>query len=285
MVSITGHQCPQAACLIEAGLQSHILTPQDPAYQIREDSYFSNTAKSGPACIFLPESSEQVSTAVKALVAAKEAFAIRSGGHAPLNGSNDIKGGVTIDLSCLNNIQYDENSQLVTFGPGVRWKHVYQALEQYDRVVAGGREGETGVAGFLLGGGNTWFTAHKGFACDNVVSYQVVLADGRIITVKQDTHADLFRALKGGSNNLGIVTSFTMNTITYKNIWGGVTMMSKQYIPDVIRATVEFTTNLPNYPESSLIVGVNYNSRVKDIIAGGALVHTQGVEDSPAFAQ
>ncbi|KAI1759337.1 hypothetical protein GGR53DRAFT_513877 [Hypoxylon sp. FL1150] len=285
MVPISDHKCPQAACLIEAGLQSHILTPEDPAYQVREDSYFSNTVKLGPACIFLPESAEQVSVAVRALASAKEAFAIRSGGHSSVSGSNDIGGGVTIDLSHLNSIQYDENSQLVTFGPGVRWKHVYHELEKYDRIVAGGREGETGVGGFLLGGGNTWFTAHKGFACDNVVSYEIVLADGRIITVKQDAHADLFRALKGGTNNFGIVTSFTMRTIPCKKIWGGVSMMSKQYIPDMIRVTADFTTNLPNYPESSLIATINYSPQIKDIVAGGALVQTQGVEDSPAYAE
>ncbi|KAI1406790.1 hypothetical protein F5Y13DRAFT_196797 [Hypoxylon sp. FL1857] len=282
---ISGHSCPQAACLVEAGLQSHVFTPQDPAYQTSEDSYFSNTAKLGPACIFIPESAEQVSIAIKALAAAKQTFAIRSGGHAPAPGSNDINGGVTIDLSNLKSVQYDCDSQRVTFGPGVRWKHVYLELEKYDRVVAGGREGETGVAGFLLGGGNTWFTAHKGFACDNVVSYQVVLADGQVIIAKQDVHPDLFRALKGGSNNFGIVTSFTMSTIPYKPIWGGTIMASKEYVPDAIRATANFATNLPNYPESSLIAAVNYIPQAKDIITGAALVHTQGMTDSPAFAE
>ncbi|RYC62600.1 hypothetical protein CHU98_g3600 [Xylaria longipes] len=140
------------------------------------------------ACIFPPQTAGHVSTALRALVATKEKFAIRSGGRAPLEKSNNIHGGVTIDLSYLDSIQYDTDSELVTFGPGVRWKHVYRELAyhgtlrnnprrpgvpgtcrrpvrqdcdiaKHNRVVAGGREGETGVAGFLLGGGNTWFTA------------------------------------------------------------------------------------------------------------------------------
>ncbi|KAI1858095.1 uncharacterized protein JN550_012851 [Neoarthrinium moseri] len=198
-------QSAQAACLVRAGLKTCVFLPGDLEYQTSIGSYFSNTAKLAPACVFIPESTEQISRAVKALVAAKEKFAIRSGGHAPLSAANNIQNGVAIDLSQLNSIQYDAESKLVTFGPGVRWKHIYHELQKHERVVAGGREGETGVAGFLLGGGNTWFTAQKGFGCDNVVSYDIVLADGQIITAKQGLNADLFRALKGGSNNFGIV--------------------------------------------------------------------------------
>ncbi|KAI0000274.1 hypothetical protein F4779DRAFT_622547 [Xylariaceae sp. FL0662B] len=281
----THHQYPQAACLVKAGLQSHVFTPRDPTYQASLDSYFSNTSKLGPACIFIPESAEQVSTAIKALVAAKEKFATRSGGHAPLRASNNIYNGVTIDLSHLNDIQYDAASNLVSFGPGVRWKHIYEELQKHSRVVAGGREGETGVAGFLLGGGNTWYTSQMGFACDNVVSYEVVLADGQIITAKQDTHTDLFRALKGGSNNFGIVVNFTMNTIPYQDIWGGTTMSSKEHVSDMIHVVADFTTNLPSHPDSSLIAAVNYIPQLKDVIVGGALVETRGIKDAPAFAK
>ncbi|KAI1840790.1 hypothetical protein JX266_012997 [Neoarthrinium moseri] len=278
-------QSAQAACLVRAGLKTCVFLPGDLEYQTSIGSYFSNTAKLAPACVFIPESTEQISRAVKALVAAKEKFAIRSGGHAPLSAANNIQNGVTIDLSQLNNIQYDAESKLVTFGPGVRWKHIYHELQKHERVVAGGREGETGVAGFLLGGGNTWFTAQKGFGCDNVVSYDIVLADGQIITAKQGLNADLFRALKGGSNNFGIVVSFTMNTISCQNIWGGGMTVSKQYSADVIRATVNFTTNLTKFPDSSLISVISYNPQVKDIIVGGALVETRGVKDAPAFAE
>lgn len=279
------HQPLSVACLIEAGLQAHVFMPQDPAYQASIDSYFSNTAKLQPACVFIPESTEQVSRAIKALVTTKEEFAIRSGGHAPFGGSNNVQSGVTIDLSHLSSIQYDGDSKLVTFGPGVRWKHIYTALQEYGRVVTGGREGETGVAGFLLGGGNTWFTGQKGFACDNVVSYDVVLADSQIVTVTKDVHGELFRALKGGSNNFGVIVSFTMNTIACENIWGGTTISSKEHIPDMICAVANFTTSLPNNPDSSLIAGINYIPQVEDIIIGGALVETQGRQDSPAFAE
>ncbi|KAH9886126.1 hypothetical protein F4778DRAFT_759092 [Xylariomycetidae sp. FL2044] len=269
--------------LVEAGLQSSLTFPSDQLYSDREGSYWSNTAKLRPACIFLPQSSQQVSEGLKVLVACKQTFAVRSGGHAPLATSNNIHQGVTIDLSLLTSIRYDPGSETVTFGPGLRWKHVYEELQKYDRVVAGGRESDTGVAGLLLGGGNTWFTARKGFACDNVVSYDVVLADGSSITADAANHVDLFRALKGGSNNFGIVVSFTMSTIPCRRIWGGTTMSLKQHAQEAIQCTANFTSNIKHYPDSSLLTGLTYVPQVKEVVMGGVLVETRGVEDSPAF--
>ncbi|KAI8945939.1 hypothetical protein F4801DRAFT_597197 [Xylaria longipes] len=103
--------------------------------------------------------------------------------------------------------------------------------------------------------------------------------------VAQGMHANLFRALKGGSNNFGIVVSFTMNTIPGKDIWGGTTMTSKEYTSDAICAVTNFTTNVSNYPDSSLIAVVTYIPQVKDIVVLGALVETRGMKDSPAFAE
>ncbi|RYP51046.1 hypothetical protein DL768_003546 [Monosporascus sp. mg162] len=187
--------CSQATYLMRAGLQSRILLPSDSGYNACEKSYFSNTAKLKLACIIRPTFNSQVSTALRALVATNEKFAIRSGVYTLLIGLNNIHGGVTIDLSLLNSVRFDS------------------ASETHGRVVAGGREGETGVAGLLLREGNTWMTARNGFACDNVVAFEGVLADGLIVTANRNTHADLFRALKGGSNNFRIVVGFTMSTI------------------------------------------------------------------------
>lgn len=87
---------PPAACLYDAGLAAQVLLPSDPDYAGREDSYWCNDAKLGPACIVRPRSAEDVSTALKALVAAGQKFAIRSGGHTNWAGSNNITNGVTV---------------------------------------------------------------------------------------------------------------------------------------------------------------------------------------------
>ncbi|KAK7429769.1 hypothetical protein QQZ08_003614 [Neonectria magnoliae] len=186
--------------------------------------------KISPAYIVRPRSAEEVATAVKALNTAGERFAVRSGGHTNWAGSNNIEAGVTIDLNLLDQTKFDEASEIANIGPGVRWRQVYAELHKYGRVVAGGREGNVCVAGLLLDGGNTFFTARKGFACDNVVSYEVVLADGSIVTAEAENNTDLFRVLKGGSNNFGIVTNFKMSSIPCGNVWGGMTFFLKQVV-------------------------------------------------------
>jgi FAD/FMN-containing dehydrogenase len=109
---------------------------------------------------------------------------VRGGGHGNWPGINNIGGqGVTLDLGALNAVQYDGESQTVRLGPAAKWKNVYAELEQHGRAVCGAREAEVGVGGFLLGGGNSFYTARLGFACDNVVAYELVVADGRVLNV------------------------------------------------------------------------------------------------------
>jgi FAD/FMN-containing dehydrogenase len=177
----TESTCQQAQPLVDAGLGSRILLPTDSEYATRIGSYWCNNAKLKPACIVQPQSTAEVSQTIEALARARQVFAVRAGGHMNWAGSNNITGGVTIDLGFLNSTQYDANTQTARLGPGARWKDVYVELEKHGRTVAGAREGECGVGGFLLGGGNTFHTPSHGFACDNVVTYEVVLADGRIV--------------------------------------------------------------------------------------------------------
>ena len=251
-------KCLPAELLAKAGLQSQLLIPTDADYAARQDSYWSNSAKIKPACIVRPRSAEEVSLIVKTLVAAGEKFAVRSGGHAQNAGSNNIEAGTTIDLGLLDSTTFNEADETVEIGPGGRWREVYAELHKHGRVVAGGREGNVGVAGLLLGGGNTFLTARLGFACDNVVAYEIVLADGRVITANADNNDDLFRALKGGSNNFGIVTNFTMNAVKCDKVWGGLAFFPKQVAPDAIQSLVEFTENVPKDVDSNLLCFFTY---------------------------
>jgi FAD/FMN-containing dehydrogenase len=275
----------QAECLTAGGLQAQVLVPGDADYQARQDSYWSNSAKIRPAAIVRPRSADEVSAAVKALVGGKQPFAVRSGGHTNWAGSNNIEGGVTVDLSLLNGIVYDAASETASIGPGCRWREVYAELHKHGRAVAGGREGNVGVAGLLLGGGNTFFTARRGFACDNVVAYEVVLADGRIVNVDKDSYPDLFRALKGGSNNFGIVTKFTMTAIPCDKVWGGMTFFTNQVIPAAIEATSAFTDNIVNDPDSNLVVIFTHIPDFKAIVVATLYANMVGIEKPPAYSK
>ncbi|KAI3393838.1 hypothetical protein diail_3565 [Diaporthe ilicicola] len=257
---------PQATCLYEAGLTSQVLLPSDPDYAGREDSYWCNDAKLGPACIFRPTSAEDVSTALKALVNAGQKFAI--------------------DMGLMNHVIVDTASETVDIGPGGRWRDVYHELHKHNYTVAGGREANVGVAGFLLGGGLAFLNSRRGFACDDVISYEIVLADGSVVTADKSHHSRLFRALKGGSNNFGIVTNFKMHMLSNNKIWGGLTITPKEFIPKSIEAMHDFTTNIKDNPDETVWTLLMHSPElpgIKDTIIATAYASMVGKEKAPAF--
>ena len=98
----------------------------------------------------------------------------------------------------------------VRVGPGNDWQDVHKALEDTGVTVVGGRIGEVGVGGYVVGGGLSFLSTQYGWAANNIVAFEVVLANATIVTASNTSHADLYEALKGGGNNYGIVTSYIM---------------------------------------------------------------------------
>jgi FAD/FMN-containing dehydrogenase len=243
----------------ELSLQHQILLPSDDEYKERQESFWSLYSKVEPACIVRPTTANEVSAIVKTLVASGQKFAVRSGGHTQWAGANNIQDGVTIDLQFLNWTRFDEKTTNADIGPGARWKDVYSELEKYGRIVAGGRNGKVGVGGLLLGGGKTFFTGRRGLACDDIISFEVVLADGSIVTADAtNSHKDLFMALKGGSGNFGIVTNFKMETFVCDKIWGGFRILSKEHIGDALQAFEDFTPRVPEEVDSNILLFIAY---------------------------
>lgn len=239
--------------LSEARIEARVLLPDDSDYNAHKESYFSQQARLEPACIVLPRSASEVSAIVKILANKQTKFAIRSGGHTPHAGANNIDGGVTIDLSFMEWVRFDAASETVDIGPGGRWSHVYGELEKHGRIVNGGRNGTVGVGGLILGGGIAYSTGRRGFACDDVISFEVVLGDGRIVTASASEHSDLYFALKGGSSNFGIVTNYKMHALKSNGIYGGLKVYPKQLTPEAIEALVQFTANVKSDPDSHML--------------------------------
>lgn len=139
------------------------------------------SAQLSPYCIVQPTDKDQVVTVVKTLKdesCLSTQFALRSGGHTVWAGSNNIKDGVTIDLGLMKQVSLDKENSVASIEPGARWVNVYGALDPEGYTVPGGRAGTVGVPGFLTGGGNSFYTARKGFACDNVKNFEVVTMNG-----------------------------------------------------------------------------------------------------------
>ncbi|KAF7181108.1 hypothetical protein CNMCM7691_000237 [Aspergillus felis] len=148
-------------------------------------------------------------------------FAVRGGGQSPVPGGASAKGGVLIDLSLFREVTVSDDRESVALGAGVRWAEASRILDEKRLAVVGGRSSDVGVAGYTLGGGISFFTPRFGLACSNVLTYEVVLASGKVVTASASSHPDLWRTLKGGSNNFGIVTRFTVRCFPSTQIWSG----------------------------------------------------------------
>ena len=210
-----------------------------------------------PACIVRPRNVWELAQAVKILKRefdvrndrAKETkeelesiFAIRGGGHSAVAGASSIRGGVVIDLLLFNQVTPAEDRQSVVVGAGCKWIDVYSALEKEGLAVAGGRNSAVGVSGLTLGGGLSFFSPQYGFVCNNVLAFEVVLADGSIVNASEKDNPKLWRALKGGGNNFGVVTSFTLRSFASTDVWSGFLYLLPYKAPDVLAAFHSFVT-------------------------------------------
>ena len=131
------------------------------------------------------------------------------------------------------------DNTVLRLGPGHTWGEVYDFLGPYERAVVGGRYGPVGVAGLLLGGGVDYFGGQYGWAMNSVRSYEVVLANSTIVEANARHHSDLFWALKGGSNNFGVVTRFDLITYEVEEVYGGTTSFG----PPAFSAFLDAVTN------------------------------------------
>ncbi|KAI0845082.1 FAD binding domain-containing protein [Daldinia vernicosa] len=267
--------------LKEAGLGDRLLLATDAGYEPQIQSWYAENARFRPDCLVLPHNTEEVATALKALVNVNNGggdwhIAVRSGGHS-FPGSNNIANGVTIDLTMMNSSSYDPETNLAKIQPGGRWRNTYADLQKAGVVVTGGRDGDVGVGGFLLGGGNSFFSGRMGFGCDSVKNYEVVLANGTIINANSTANSDLWRALKGGGSNYGIVTRFDMEALPTRDLYYETRVLSLNYSESMIDAVVGYANQDQSFADNALVpLWIHNASSSPETIINAIYVNTQG---------
>ncbi|KAI8635501.1 FAD-binding domain-containing protein [Xylariaceae sp. FL1651] len=255
--------------------------PTDGAsYEDFEDENYSAICRLPAACIINPSNTQEVATVVEILAEYQTKFAIRGGGHNYIPGFASVnESGVLISLSQLNSITLSEDETSVGVGPGNRWQAVYEALVPKGLMVIGGRVGPVGVGGLVLGGGLSYFATAYGLSLDNVKSFEVVLGDGSIAIASADNeHADLYKALRGGGSNFGIVTSYEL----YTHPIGNISIDARAYSPN---QTVEFFNALAEYQKEGQLDSKS-SATVQILETGPTLLmlYADAVQQPQAFA-
>jgi FAD/FMN-containing dehydrogenase len=164
-------------------------------------------------------------------------FAVKSGGHAAFAGASSIEDGITIDLVKMDERKLSDDKKTVAVGPGNRWLDVYDYLTPHNLAVVGGRAASVGIGGLTLGGGISHHTNEYGLACDNIASYELVTASGKILNVSHELYSDLYWALRGGTNNFGIVTTFFYETLDQGLMFASKRQYNATHVPDLLDAS------------------------------------------------
>jgi len=134
-------------------------------------------------------------------------LAVRGGGHS-FPGLSTCDGGMVLDVSPMRSVSVDAKGRRVVAAAGLWGGHVDGETQQHDLATVLGQISDTGIAGLTLGGGFGWLSRQFGLACDNLISVEVVTADGKLRRASSDENADLFWGLRGGGGNFGVATSF-----------------------------------------------------------------------------
>ena len=172
-------------------------------------------------------------------------ISIRGGGH-NVAGKAVRDDAIMIDLGGMDGVWVDPGNRRARVQGGTRWGTFDNETLIHNLATTGGTVGTTGVGGLTLGGGIGWLAREHGLSCDNVVSADMVLADGSTVTASADEHPDLYWAIRGGGGNFGIVTSFEFELHELKPMVGGLAVYPGETLKDLLHFYREFTAGAPD---------------------------------------
>ena len=230
---------------LRSALRGELLTAGTPEYDAAR-TLWNGMIDKRPALIARCRGAADVMAAVNFAREQGLLLSVRGGGH-NVAGLALCDGGLTIDLSVMRSIRVDAAAGTVRAEGGVTWGELDREALSFGLATTGGMVSSTGIAGLTLGGGLGWQMARHGLASDNLVSADVVLADGRLLTASASQHSDLFWALRGGGGNFGVVTSFEYRLHPMEPVFaGGMVLYPMDQAREVLSFYRDYSHNAPD---------------------------------------
>lgn len=226
------------------GFRGPLLRAEEPGY---EDArrVWNGMIDKRPTLIARCTSAADVRAAVEFARTHGVGVSVRGGGH-NVAGRAVCEGGLMIDLSLMKDVRVDRSSRRARAQGGVTWGEFDRETQAFGLATTGGAVSTTGIAGLTLGGGVGWLMGKHGMTCDNLLSVDVVTADGAFLTASSAENADLFWGLRGGGGNLGIATSFEYRLHPVGPVLGGMVLHPLSAATELLRFYREFSAAAPD---------------------------------------
>jgi len=226
------------------GLDGQAIAPDDSLYDSARRIWNASVDKN-PGLIARCASSADVVKAINFARTNQIQVAVRGGGH-NVGGRALCDDGLVIDMSQMRKIDVDTEARTVVAQAGCRLGDLDAATHPHGLVVPAGVVKGTGIAGLTLGGGVGWLVRKYGLTCDNVLSFEVVTADGDIVMASADENEDLFWGLRGGGGNFGVVVTFTYRAHPLTTVLGGLLIHPRAKAGEVLRFYRDFMETAPD---------------------------------------
>lgn len=218
---------------LREGFRGELLRPGDDGYDTAR-AIWNGSIDRSPAVVARATGVADVVAAVNFARDNDLVLSVRAGGHS-LPGHSTCDGGLVLDLSPMQGVRVDPERMTARAQAGVQWGLLDRETQAYGLAVTGGQITHTGIAGLTLGGGIGWLVRKFGLACDNLLSADVVTAQGEVVTASAEENEDLFWGLRGGGGNFGVVTSFEYQLHPLGPILGGAVLHPVERAPEALR--------------------------------------------------
>ncbi|MBL8148209.1 MAG: FAD-binding oxidoreductase [Anaerolineae bacterium] len=228
-----------------------------------------------PAFIALPSTSEEVAECVRFARQHGLGVAVQATGHGVGRPADDA---LLILTRNLNGVTVDATAQTAHIEAGVRWGSVLKAAQQHRLAPLLGSSMGVGAVGYTLGGGMGWLARKYGLACDHVLRFEAVNAQGEIVTASADEHADLFWALRGGGGaNYALVTAMDIRLFPVTEVYGGSLLYPAEMAKAVFQQFREWAATLPDEMTASVLI-MHYPDSLElpDMVRGRACAVVRG---------
>jgi FAD/FMN-containing dehydrogenase len=233
---------PFEALALRTRLLGEVVLPGDDSYD--EARRIVNLAYDRhPALIVRAADAGDVIRAVEFARARDLPLAVRSGSHS-IAGHSAVDDGVVVDLSRMKGLSIDPVRRTAWAQPGVTSRDLFEAAQPHNLALSTGDTESVGLGGLTTGGGIGWLVRKQGLTIDNLLSVEVVTADGRIVVANADQNSDLFWAVRGGGGNFGVITGFEFQLHAVPEFVGGVLVLPAT--AEIVHGYLQYAAQAPD---------------------------------------